>query len=121
MTPDRRKAYYYRWPDEHRKMTGIALDVHVHTDPKWGPELRFDETGHPHMIEGEIVRETEDGFIFRSDGAFRGEWEFRELTIEDFRRFAYRYVEGGDIIAAKIHTTEDLHEWYRKTFHFPNQ
>jgi hypothetical protein len=38
------------------------------------------------------------------------------LTIEEFRREHYKMVGGGETLAAKIKTTDDLHEWYRKEF-----
>lgn len=116
---DRRKVFYYMLPDE-KKYTGLGLDCHMHQrkDEKW-KELWFDDSMHPHMIEGEIVSKTEDGFVFRSDGFEPGEWVFKVVTIENFRRWIYKHVGMGEVIAAKIHTTDDLHEWYRKNFHFP--
>ena len=71
------------------------------------------------MFEGEIVRETEDGFVFRSDETIPGEWVFKELTIEDYRRWVHKYIGAGEIVAERIHTTADLHEWYRKKYGFP--
>lgn len=116
---DRRKVYYYRVTGEP-KYTGLAMDCQMHQrDREDWKELWFFDTIRPHMFEGEIVRETEDGFVFRSDGVFPGEWTFKELTIEEFRRWVYKHVELGEVIATKVHTTADLHEWYRKKFGFP--
>lgn len=112
---DRRKAYYFRWTGEP-KFSGLAVDVHMHQDS----ELRFlSPPDHPHAQPGEIVREFDGGFVFRCNGFKPGEWTFKELTIEEFRRWIYKHVGMGEAIAAKIQTTADLHEWYRKTFHFP--
>lgn len=113
---DRKKVYIYKWTGE-KDFTGIALDCHIHqrAGEDW-KELWFDATGHGHMIQGEIVRETADGFIFRSDGYRPGEWTFKELTIEDFRRKYHKLVGTGEAIAAKITTTADLHEWFRRQF-----
>ncbi len=47
--------------------------------------------------------------------SLNGEWEFKALTIEDVRRGVV-WIENGDIIAKTIQTTDDLQEWYRKTF-----
>lgn len=116
---DRRKVYYYRQTGEP-KYTGLAMDCQMHQrqGEDWR-ELWYFDSIHGHMIKGEIVRETDDGFVFRSDGYKPGEWTFKELTIEEFRRWVYKHVGMGEAIAAKIQTTADLHEWYRKTFDFP--
>lgn len=114
---DRRKVYYYRVTGE-AKYTGLAMDCQIHQQEDW-KELWFFDSIRPHMIDGEIVRETEDGFLFRSDRAYPGEWTFKELTLEEFRRWVYQYVGMGEVIVEKIHTTADLHEWYRKKFGFP--
>jgi hypothetical protein len=66
------------------------------------------------MIEGEVVREKEGGFIFRSDGYDPGEWAFKVLTIQDFKREYFRNIVDGKVLAQTIKTTKDLHEWYRK-------
>lgn len=116
MSIDRRKVYRYRMPED-KKFTGLALNCQMHQrDGEDWRELWYHDTTRPHMIAGEITKETADGFVFRSDGYDPGEWVFQELTIEDFRRWVYKHVGGGEIIAAKIHTTADLHEWYRRNF-----
>ena len=119
---DRRKVYVYRIPNQKEYMA-IACDCRIHQrEGEREPELWFlDPPDHGHMIAGEILRETEDGFIFRSSGVFAGEWTFKELTMEYFRRKFCKFVDGGQAIAAAIRTTEDLHEWYRKEFHFPSK
>jgi hypothetical protein len=45
-----------------------------------------------------------------------GEWQFKVLTIEEFKHKYYKLVESGQALAAKLNTTEDLHQWYRKEF-----
>lgn len=118
---DRRKVFFYRVTGE-KKYTGLAMDCQMHQrkGEDW-KELWFFDTIHPHMIEGEIVKETEDGFTFRSDGVYPGDWTFKVVTIEEFRRWIFKHVGMGEVISAKIQTTQDLHEWYRKTFHFPQE
>lgn len=120
MSMDRRKVYVYHFPGE-KAFCALACDCHMHERERDGfRELRFlDPPNRPHMIRGELARENGDGFLFRSEGYKPGEWTFKELTIEEFRREFYRYVEEGETIAQVIHTTDDLHEWYRKEFHFP--
>lgn len=117
---DRRKAYYYRWPGDP-KFTGLAIDVHVFERKTENYKaLRFiSPPNRPHEQRGEVLREIVGGFVFRCDQHQPGEWVFKELTIEEFRRWIYKHVGMGEAIAAKINTTDDLHEWYRKNFHFP--
>lgn len=107
---DRRAVYVYKWTGED-EFIGLALNVHIYNG-----KLRFYDTNRPHEIEGKVTSEDEKGFIFMSSGYMPGEWQFKLLTIEDFRRKYYKLVVDGDILAAKIKTTEDLYEWYRKQF-----
>lgn len=91
--------------------TGIALDVHMHKG-----NLRFFDTNRGHEIPGKVTEETEKGFTFTSNGAAQGEWQFKVLTIEEFKRKYYKMAEGGQTMAAKLNTTDDLHQWYRREF-----
>ncbi len=107
---DRQAVYIYMLPDEE-SFTGIALDVHMHKG-----NLRYFDTNRGHEIPGKITGETEKGFAFISEGYMPGEWQFKVLTIEEFKRKYYKLVEGGQTLAAKLKTTEDLHQWYRREF-----
>lgn len=106
---NRRKTYTYKWPRE-KKPGGLALDCHM-KDGK----LRFFDTLRGHSFPGEVIVDGEDDFIFLSTDYEPGEWVFRTLTIEDVRRGVVM-IENGDIIAKTISTTDDLQEWYWKTF-----
>ena len=106
---NRRKTYTFKWPSS-KKPNGLAMNCHI----KDG-RLRFFDTGRGHMIAGEVVKDGEDAFTFRSADFESGEWEFKALTIEDVRRGVV-WIENGDIIVETIKTTDDLQEWYRKTF-----
>jgi len=107
---DRQAVYIYKLPDEE-SFTGIALDVHMHKG-----NLRYFDTNRGHEIPGKITEETEKGFTFISEGYMPGEWQFKVLTIEEFKHKYYKLVESGQALAAKLNTTEDLHQWYRKEF-----
>lgn len=107
---DKRTVYVLKAPGQ-KEFTGIALDAHIHSG-----SLRFFDTNRGHEIPGKVTAEDEKGFTFTSTGATPGEWRFKVLTIEEFRRKYYKQVEGGDAIAAKIRTTDDLHQWYRREF-----
>jgi len=104
---DKRVVYIFKLPEEE-DFTGIALDVHTHNG-----NLRFFDTNRGHEIPGKVTNEDEKGFIFTSTA---GEWHFKVLTIEEFKRKYYKLVIDGEIMAAKIKTTEDLHQWYRMEF-----
>lgn len=105
------RAVYVFKPAGAKDFTGIALDAHIHKG-----NLRFFDTNRGHEIPGEITEETEKGFTFTSTGYAPGEWQFKVLTIGEFKRKYHKQVEDGQIIAAKIKTTEDLHQWYRREF-----
>lgn len=107
---NRRTVYTYKWPGEKRAR-GLAMNCHMQDG-----HLVFFDTIRGHGFKGKIVRDTGDAFTFQSEQCQPGPWEFKALTIEDFRRETSRIVEDGPIIAQAIRTTEDLQEWYRKKF-----
>lgn len=107
---NRRTTYTFTWPGR-KKPTGLALNCHM----KDG-QLRFFDTIRGHMIEGEVVQDGDDTFVFESAGFKPGCWEFKMLTIEDFRRETFKIVGNSGYIIQAIRTTDDLQEWYRKTF-----
>lgn len=105
------RAVYIFKPAGGKDFTGIAMDMHMH---KGG--LRFFDTNRGHEIPGKITEETEKGFSFTSTGYAPGEWIFKMLTIQEFKRKYFKLVEGGQVMAAKLKTTDDLHQWYRREF-----
>ena len=108
---NRRTTYTFKWPGSKRP-DGLAMNCHM----KDGKLLFFD-TIRGHMIPGKVIQDGEDAFTFDSAAGFMpGTWEFKALTIEDFRRQTVKIVENGAYIAQAIKTTDDLQEWYRKTF-----
>ena len=107
---NRRTTYTMKWPGD-KKPVGLAMNCHM-----MDGMLRYFSTTRGHMIRGEVIEDGEDAFKFRSDGFAPGVWEFKALTIEDFRREIWKIVENGGYIRDTIKTTEDLQEWYRKTF-----
>lgn len=107
---DQRAVYVFKPPGE-KDFTGIALDVHIHKET-----LRFFDTNRGHELSGKVTQETDNGFIFTSTGIIQGEWQFKVLGIGEFKRKYFKLVEGGQTLAAKLQTTEDLHQWYRREF-----
>jgi hypothetical protein len=107
---DRQAVYFYTLPGD-TACAGPALDAHLHDGA-----LRFFDTIRGHEIPGTVTEEDENGFVFTSTGYMPGKWRFDLLTVEEFRRDHYRMIEGGKDLAARIGTTDDLHQWYRKEF-----
>ena len=107
---NQRAVYIFKPPGE-KDFTGMALDIHTHKE-----NLRFFDTNRGHEIPGKVTTEDENGFTFTSIGVLPGEWRFKVLTIETFRRKHYKLVESGETLAAIIKTTNDLHQWYRREF-----
>ena len=107
---NRRTTYTVTWPGR-KKPGGLALNCHVHKGA-----LRFFDTIRGHEIEGRVVRDGDDGFVFESAGYEPGLWEFKALTIGDFRRETCNIVENAGEVLRAVGTTEELQEWYLKVF-----
>lgn len=107
---NRRLVYTVKRPGD-KKPTGLALNCHL-----WHGAFRYFDMEHGHEIPGKVTEDGEDAFTFISEGCVPGAWQFEKLTIERFRRETYKIVEGGNYIAQTIHSTADLHEWYRKRY-----
>lgn len=71
-----------------------------------------------HMIEGHLGRKTDTGFTFISKSFAKGEWEFIEVTYDNFKSEYYKIVECGDEILNQVSNTQELIEWYHKHFEF---
>lgn len=110
------KALYNIDQNPWRK-DGVQLALHVQI--KDGT-LMFYDTNRGHMFKGKLVEEYENGFafeVFQVEGsAVNGLWVFREVTIEAFKHHIYKTVGNGQGIADAIKTTDELWEWYIKTF-----
>ena len=110
------KALYVILKSPHSiRPTQLALHVQLWEGTDGYPEtLCFHDTNRGHMIQGETVGTDEHSLRFKDrDGE---EWELREVTIQEFRHRLAKHVSDGDEIAKTIKSTEDLWEFYRKTF-----
>lgn len=107
---NRRFVYTIKRPGD-KKPSGLALNCHL-----WNGAFRYFDMERGHEIPGKVTKDGENAFTFTSEGYEPGEWQFEKLTIERFRRETYKIVEGGNYIAQAIHTTDDLHEWYRRKY-----
>lgn len=111
------RIYAYRWPGEAE---AIGLAMYVDPDYHGFKGICFLTPPHRgHMIEGELGKKTETGFTFISWGFAAGEWEFTELTYENFKSEYHVLAEGSDEILSEVSSTEELQEWYHS--HFPMQ
>ena len=107
---NRRTTYTITFPGR-KTPSGLALNCHMYDGA-----LRYYDTIRGHEIEGRIIQDGDDAFVFESAGFEAGRWTFKKLTIEDFRRETKKIVENSGYITQAIKTTDDLQEWYRKTF-----
>ena len=66
---DRHKVYIYKTASGS-DFYGLACDCHMNQrdGEDWKELWSLTPPDRGHMIEGEVLSETEDGFIFRSDG-----------------------------------------------------
>ena len=115
MQPNSKALYNIDQTPWRKDGVQLALQVQIKNDT-----LMFYDTNRGHMIHGKLVEEYENGFAFEvseQEGAWvTGLWVFREVTIQDFRQHLCQAVGNGEAIAKTINTTEELWEWYRKTF-----
>ena len=101
------------------KGEGVQLALHVQLQPatREGSKecLCFYDTERGHMINGAMEKTEEHSFTFRD--SWRDEaWEFREVTIQEYRHRLAEHVASGKAIAAALKTTENLWEWYRQNY-----
>lgn len=110
------KIYIFKFPGE-KDFSGLALECQVHQNPGENQqELWFDDTIHGHMIAGEVLYDTPEGFTFLSRGYRPGIWEFQILTIDNFKREYFHMVCGGAELAARFQTSEQIYRWYREEY-----
>ena len=110
---DRNKIYAIRTADSDRA-TGIALYAEMGYEGFAGIcYLTPPERGH--MIDGTLGKKTSRGFTFQPDGR-TGEWEFIEVTYENFCKEYRQLVEGSEEILAEVSTTEELQDWFHRAF-----
>ena len=70
---------------------------------------------HGHMIEGEIVGETENGFSFMPDRQRRA-WDFIRITYENFKAEFHKLAYGGEKLLEEVGSTEELEAYYHRNF-----
>ncbi|MDR0946328.1 MAG: hypothetical protein LBM87_01085 [Ruminococcus sp.] len=114
---DRRKVYLLKFPNDE-DFTAIACDCQLWDKQDFKGLCYLTPPDRGHMIPGELISENENGFIFHSDGYEKGDWNLRELTIEDIKFNYQKIVGGGNMLSKTINNTEELHQWFRSEFHF---
>lgn len=115
MQPNLSALYVILKSPHTRGNHGSQLALHVQLREDNGRDiLCFYDTDRGHMKPGDMVEIRDNGFTFVDHNG--GTWEFREVTIQEFRHRLAKHVGNGEEIAKTIKTTEDLWEWYRKTF-----
>lgn len=111
----RKAVYAIRFADRD-KYSGFAMCCQLWNREDFKGLCYLTPPDRPHMIEGAVVKETKQGFVYKSNGHAPGEWEFKALTIENFRKQFYKLVIGGEEIVRSVETTEELYEWFNSRF-----
>ena len=89
------------------------LVLHVRNDFQEG-YLCFYDTERGHMIEGKLEQCVADGFSFIDKRERK--WEFKEVSIDEFRENLCDKIVNGKEIADLCRSTEELWQYYRKEF-----
>lgn len=111
---NRKAVYVIKFPqNDWAKGISIGIDVHIYK----GCLCYASGPDRGHMIKGNFGKYIDGGFTWISEGYAPGEWTVKELTIEAFKRRYFKELldrTQAEAMAATIHTTEDLWEYYRK-------
>ncbi|GHU96726.1 hypothetical protein FACS1894208_11720 [Clostridia bacterium] len=94
--------------------TNIACRCELRNEDDFKGLCYLTPPDRPHMIEGAIIEETPDGFKFKSTSYAPGEWKFKALTIDNFRKEYHKLVIGGAQIAGSVSTTEELYDYFNR-------
>lgn len=107
----KKEAVYVIKRTPHDVENQIVLDVGVDEESGY---LCFYDTNRGHMLRGKILDTTENSFSF-VDFKER-EWKFEEVTVEEFKENIYRHIVGGEKIARKCKTTQELWDYFHEKF-----
>lgn len=113
---DKSKIYAYKWPG---KKTAVELVLYVDADyPGFEGICFLSPPNHGHMIKGKLGKQTEKGFTFIADkeAYAAGEWEFIEINYNNFKQEYHKLAEGGEEILAVVSNTQELQDWYHRSF-----
>ena len=92
---------------------GKQLAMHITESFREG-YLCFYDTNRGHMIEVKITEIKDTSFLFED---FRNrQWEFEEVTIENFRKNICHHVGNWEAIANLCTTTSELWEYFQELF-----
>jgi len=69
-----------------------------------------------HMIDGTMGEKTKGGFTFNSTGYKPGEWEFAEVTYDNFKSKYHKLAYGGEQLLRQINNTRELEDYYHDNF-----
>lgn len=111
---DKNKIYAIKMTSEEKAYSLALSVVPAFRDFKGICYYTPGERGH--MIKGHLGRKTDSGFTFISEGFDPGEWEFIEVTYENFKDEYYKIVISGEQILKEVSNTQELIDWYHKNF-----
>lgn len=114
MQPNTKALYRIKEQPTYGRTNQLALHIQIIDD-----YLCFYDTIRGHMLHGELVDTYENGFVFnviQPGAATEGKWTFEEVTLTYFKLYMAKKIANGPTIANAMRNTEDLWEWYRKSF-----
>ncbi|GHU43918.1 hypothetical protein FACS1894111_10330 [Clostridia bacterium] len=102
-----------------KDFTSLACHCQLWDNPDFKGLCYFTPEERTHMIKGEVTKESGVGFKFRSDGYAPGEWEFKALTLDNFRKEYHKLMIEGEKIAQIVRSTEELYNWFNTNYPAP--
>lgn len=70
-----------------------------------------------HMIKGKVGDATDNGFMFIADRGNRlEEWEFTEVTYDNFKEKYHKLVYGGEKLVEQCNSTKELEDYFHDNF-----
>ena len=101
---------------------GDAIELVMYVDPEFddfGGICYLTPGSNGHMIDGNMGEKTDQGFTFFPVAMGKNkEWEFIEVTYENFKNKYSKIVEGGKEILTMVSNTAELEDWYHDKFPF---
>jgi hypothetical protein len=102
--------YLVTYPGQPKGEIMLAIGVETGS---WG--VGFHDANRPRTIQGELKKETPNGFIWKRMGGSQQEKEFifTVLSIEVYNKNVRPTVEGDP---PAFNSADDLYEYYRRRF-----
>ncbi|MEW6572876.1 MAG: hypothetical protein AB1374_04515 [Bacillota bacterium] len=98
----------------------LQLGLNVRKGQTGGMDwIGWHDTNRGHQVEGKLIKETPDGFVWQRYRQVNGKWmkaeliRFRVFTLEEFNKKFRDRVHGP---LPEFSSTDELYEFYRREF-----